>query len=190
MTASSPALPKGLGIAPQWGAITPYEEELADKTFREEIGTDAYVEMLDAPKPDDNLVSASHTGAGGTVRADIRLEGPDRNLIREVLITGDFFVTPPRLVFDLEAALRGLDVDDCRRGRDAVLRAYTDRAPEHHAGRFPQGGRDGACPADRGSSIQLTTPDICTGRRLTKSSRIDRSVLCCAEVSHRPGTAG
>jgi lipoate-protein ligase A len=27
-----------------------------------------------------------------------------------VLITGDFFVTPPRLIFDLEAALRGLDI--------------------------------------------------------------------------------
>ena len=53
------------------------------------------------------LVTASHTGKGGTVRADIRLEGPQRDLIREVLITGDFFVTPPRVVFDLEAALRG-----------------------------------------------------------------------------------
>jgi lipoate-protein ligase A len=31
-------------------------------------------------------------------------------LIRELLITGDFFVTPPRVIFDLEASLRGLDV--------------------------------------------------------------------------------
>ena len=38
-------------------------------SIREEIGTDAYVEMLDTPRADDNMVSASFTGAGGTVRA-------------------------------------------------------------------------------------------------------------------------
>ena len=101
---------EGLGIDPQCGAITSYEEELADKAFREEIGTDAYVEMLDAPAADDTMVSASFIGRGGTVRADIRLEGPQLDLVREVLISGDFFVTPPRVIFDLEAALRGLEV--------------------------------------------------------------------------------
>jgi lipoate-protein ligase A len=103
-------LAEGLGIAPRWGTPTSYEEELADRIFREEIGTDAYVEMLDAPPADDATVSASLTGRGGTVRADIRLEGRSRDRIREALITGDFFVMPPRLIFDLEAALRGVDV--------------------------------------------------------------------------------
>ncbi len=46
------------------------------------------------------------------MRADIRLEGQQRDRIREVLITGDFFITPPRVVFDLEATLRGLNVAD------------------------------------------------------------------------------
>ena len=103
---------EGLDIAPKWGPITPYEEELAARAFREEIGTDAYVTMLDAPPADDALVTASLTGRGGTVRADIRLEGPHRDRIREALITGDFFITPPRVVFDLEASLRGLNVAD------------------------------------------------------------------------------
>jgi len=101
---------EGLGIAPQWGAITAYEEELSERAFREEIGTDAYVTMLDAPPADDAMVSASLTSRGGTVRADIRLEGPHRDRIREALITGDFFITPPRVVFNLEASLRGVDV--------------------------------------------------------------------------------
>ncbi len=109
---------EGLGIAPQWGAITPYEEELAARHFREEIGTDAYVAMLDAPADDDMTVSASLTGRGGCVRADIRLEGPRRELIREVLIAGDFFVTPPRVIFDLEAALRGLEVAEVGKAVD------------------------------------------------------------------------
>ena len=118
---------EGLGIDPQWGPITAYEEELADRFFREEIGTDAYVAMLDSPPADDALVSASLTGRGGTVRADIRLEGPHRDRIREALITGDFFVTPPRVVFDLEAALRGLDVADAGRAiEDFFARTAAD----------------------------------------------------------------
>ena len=103
---------EGLGIAPTWGEITDYEEELAERIRRDEIGTDSYVALLDAPPADDALVSASLTGRGGSVRADIRLEGPQRDRIREALITGDFFVTPPRVVFDLEASLRGANVAD------------------------------------------------------------------------------
>jgi lipoate-protein ligase A len=101
---------EGLGLAAQWGPITAYEEELADRAFREEIGADEFVALLDAPVADDSLVSACLTKGGGTMRVDVRLEGPRRERIREVLITGDFFITPPRLVFDLEASLRGLPV--------------------------------------------------------------------------------
>lgn len=108
-----------LGIAPQWGAITPYEEELAERHYREEIGTDDYVGMLDAPDVGGMHASASLTVQGGTVRADIRLEGARRNRIREVLITGDFLVTPPRTIFDLEASLRGLDATDVGRAIDS-----------------------------------------------------------------------
>jgi lipoate-protein ligase A len=100
---------EGLGIAPEWGAIDRFEEAIADRLHREEFGTDAFVAMLDAPEIDDTLVSASLTRRGGSLRADIRLEGPARQRIREVLITGDFFVTPPRVIFDLEASLRGLE---------------------------------------------------------------------------------
>ena len=61
------------------------------------------------------------------MRADIRLEGPHRDRIREALITGDFFVTPPRVVFDLEAALRGLDVGDAGRAiEDFFARTAAD----------------------------------------------------------------
>jgi lipoate---protein ligase len=124
---------EGLGIAPQWGAITPYEEALADRLFREEIGTDAYVEMLDAPDYGDMQVSASHTGRGGTVRADIRLEGARRDLVREILITGDFFVTPPRVIFDLEAGLRGLDVGEV----GTAIDSYFERTPADFLGLGP-----------------------------------------------------
>jgi lipoate-protein ligase A len=116
---------EGLGIDPAWGEITDHEEQLAERAFRDEIGTEAYVAMLDAPPADDALVSASLTGRGGSVRADIRLEGARRDRIREVLITGDFFITPPRAVFDLEAALRGLNVAEA----GAAVETFFNRTP-------------------------------------------------------------
>jgi lipoate---protein ligase len=112
---------EGLGIAPEWGAVSRFEEALAGRLHDDELGTDAFVEMLDAPEVDDTLVSASLDRRGGSLRADIRLEGPSRGRIREALITGDFFVTPPRVVFDLEASLRGLETGEAGNAVDAFF---------------------------------------------------------------------
>ena len=101
---------RGLGIEPQWGAVTEAEEALAARAFEEEIGTDDFVQEIDDPGAADDVLSATHTCPGGTVSAYLRLEGPSHDRLREVLLTGDFFVTPPRTVFDLEASLRGLPV--------------------------------------------------------------------------------
>lgn len=99
-----------LGIEPVTGAITAGEEGLAGKYHDEEIGTDAFVAEIDDPGAGEGALEGSHTGAGGTVTAYVRLEGPARERVREVLITGDFFVTPPRTVLDLEASLRNVPV--------------------------------------------------------------------------------
>ena len=101
-----------LGIEPVHGEIGIDEEALADRYHDEEIGTEAFVAEIDVPDASADVRSGSHTGAGGTITAYVRLEGRDPSRIREVLITGDFFVTPPRTIFDLEAALRGVAVQD------------------------------------------------------------------------------
>ena len=50
-----------------------------------------------------------------------------RDRIREALITGDFFITPPRVVFDLEALLRGLNIADAGRAVESFFaRTPTD----------------------------------------------------------------
>jgi len=97
-----------LGVTPIQGGIGPDEEALAAKYHDEEIGTDAFVAEIDIPDAGDEVRAGSHSGAGGTVTAYVRLEGMGLDRIREVLITGDFFVTPPRTIFDLESMLRGV----------------------------------------------------------------------------------
>ena len=112
-----------LGIEPRPGEITGEEEALAKRLHDDEIGTDAFVAEIDDPDSDDALVSATHTAPGGTLRAYVRLEGAARDRVREVLITGDFFVTPPRAVLDLEASLRGVGTAELG---DAVERFFAD----------------------------------------------------------------
>jgi lipoate-protein ligase A len=98
----------------EWAAEDLREEEaaLAWRHHREEIGTDAFVAEIDDPAHDADFASGTHTGPGGTITTYLRLEGPARGRIGQVLITGDFFVAPPRTVLDLEAALRGAYVAD------------------------------------------------------------------------------
>ena len=101
-----------LGITPERGAITAEEEALAARHYDEEIGTEAFVREIDDPGVDSSVRAGSHTGGGGTVTAYLRLEGARGERVREALFTGDFFVTPPRTVFDLEASLRNVPVGE------------------------------------------------------------------------------
>jgi lipoate---protein ligase len=102
------AFSRRLNIDPVAGAIGQAEESLAQKLFDDEIGRDEFIEEIDDPQRRAGVFSASVTGSGGTIAAHVRLEG---HRIREVLITGDFFVTPPRTILDLEANLRGVEID-------------------------------------------------------------------------------
>lgn len=113
-------LSERLGIAPEWGDIDPRLEARATAAFDEEIGTDDYVAEIDSPPEDAGHAAA--TGTGGTIEAWVRREGASSDRIREVLITGDFFVTPPRTVLDLEAALRGAPVAEIRERVEAFFR--------------------------------------------------------------------
>ncbi|MGQ0509009.1 MAG: alpha/beta fold hydrolase [Betaproteobacteria bacterium] len=118
-----------LGLDPQWAAPTEDEERLARKLFGEQHGTDEFVHQLDVPAGDPPEVSATLVRRGGTVRADIRLEGPARDRIREVLITGDFFLNPPRALFDLEARLRGLPVAEGGAAVEGFFAQHACEAP-------------------------------------------------------------
>jgi len=111
------------GISAEEGDISADEETLAQQFFDEEIGTDDFVAEINNPGSEEAVFSGSHTGAGGTVNAFVKLEGAPRSVLQRVLISGDFFVTPPRVVFDLEAHLQGCDLDDV----DASLQSFFEQ---------------------------------------------------------------
>lgn len=113
---------EGLGITAEAGDITENEETLARQYFADEIGSDDFVAEIDNPG-DDQTLAGSHTGPGGTIDAYVKLEGPTKRILQRALISGDFFVTPPRIVFDLEAHLAGTRLDEIDDQIDAFFAA-------------------------------------------------------------------
>ena len=113
-----------LAVETNIGAITEAEEQHAAEIYAEEVGQDEFVAEIDAPTESAETTSGTHHGRGGTIICYLRREGPRQNRIREILFTGDFFVTPPRLVYDLEASLRGVELN----AAPAKLRTFFDDA--------------------------------------------------------------
>lgn len=99
---------EGLDLASDIGEFTEAEEALALDYYNEEIGTDDFVYEIDNPRASSEVRHGAYTGDGGTITVHVRLDGPRHDRIREVVISGDFFVTPPRVILDLEARLRGV----------------------------------------------------------------------------------
>ena len=106
------AFAQRFGLKVARGELSAPELEEAQTLYREEIGTEEFVNGIDEPPAARGDLAGTRVCPGGTIRTYLRLEGPAQNRIRAVLITGDFFVTPPRLVYDLEARLRGVYLDD------------------------------------------------------------------------------
>jgi len=100
----------GLQVVP--GELTKEERAQAEIIFREEIGTDEFVGEIDEPEKARGRLTGRHISPGGTITSYLRLEGPAQNRVREALITGDFFITPPRIIYDLESRLRGVFLDE------------------------------------------------------------------------------
>jgi lipoate-protein ligase A len=88
------------------------ERRRGQQLYAEEIGRDDFVDEIEEPADAPGVLAGEHTGTGGTIRSFLRLEGARHERVSEVLISGDFFVTPPRLVYDLEARLKRAEVAD------------------------------------------------------------------------------
>lgn len=100
------------GLRAEPGELSEKEQASARTLFDEEIGTDDFLNGVDEPPAARGDLLGVQSCPGGVIRAYLRLEGPAQNRIRAVLLTGDFFVTPPRIIYDLESSLRGVYLDD------------------------------------------------------------------------------
>jgi lipoate-protein ligase A len=114
-----------LGLECRREPLSDREEQRAWRCYREEIGTDEFVAEIDDPAAADDVLRGEHRCAGGTITCWVRLEATGRPRIGQALITGDFFVAPPRRVLDLEADLKGREPADV----EPAVRRFFQRNP-------------------------------------------------------------
>ena len=101
------------GVAFETSNITPAEQARFDNAVAE-IDTEDWVHMLHRPQADMPIVEAMQKFPGGLVQAGVAYDRVRRR-IQQVWFTGDFFVSPKRVIADLEAAFRDTDAADCQR---------------------------------------------------------------------------
>ncbi len=99
-----------LGFEFEFGKPDLQVEKLARELHDEEIGTDDFVREIDDLGRTRDVLRG--TNSAGNLTAYVRLEGAKNDRIREVVFTGDVFVTPPRTLMDLESFLRGKEIAD------------------------------------------------------------------------------
>jgi lipoate-protein ligase A len=112
------------GLEMMHGELTVEERSEADRLFREEIGTGDFVAGIEEPPAARGDLTGRWVSPGGIITSYLRLEGPAQNRVRAALITGDFFITPPRVIYDLESRLRGVYLEDL----PGVVRAFFQEA--------------------------------------------------------------
>ena len=110
-----------LGISLRAAGPSPREERLL-RDLLPRFGSARWVYGVRRPFLHRLELRAVHPTPGGLIRVSLMADARARR-IRQVLITGDFFTSPPRAVLDLEAALKDAPFHP-RALRDAVGRVF------------------------------------------------------------------
>ncbi|HDJ85671.1 MAG TPA: hypothetical protein ENG77_01000 [Chromatiales bacterium] len=110
------------GISFEAGGLTMHEEA----KFRDvhaEIATPEWVYQHNEPGMGTPVREGVHRARGGLLRARIRLDAGGGR-VTQAWITGDFFVSPARMVPDLEAALKDTPCAQVRARVEAFFADY------------------------------------------------------------------
>ena len=86
-------------------------EERLFKEALAEMDTPEWVHQHHRPMSEAPLLEGLHRSPGGLMRAALSLD-PVQDRIKQIWVTGDFFVKPARVIMDLEAHLRDTPVAD------------------------------------------------------------------------------
>ena len=114
---------ESLGFSYQAGDLSDFEKSKASEVFIEEIGQDDFVYSIDHSPEEDGWSKFSRTTAGGTVSIYVKIETYGLPRISNIMFTGDFFITPPRAIYDLECHLKQVPI---RKITDSVTQFFDE----------------------------------------------------------------
>lgn len=101
------------GVNFDTGTLCAVEQARFDHALAE-IDTEDWVHRLHRPQSDVPMVEALQKFPGGLVRASVAYDHA-RQRIKQVCLSGDFFISPQRTLLDLEASLRDISSADLSR---------------------------------------------------------------------------
>ncbi|HIQ31315.1 MAG TPA: lipoate--protein ligase [Aquifex aeolicus] len=104
------AFEEELGIRTRWGELTEEEKELLERR-KDYFRSEEWVYHVKRAPESSEMLFGIYRCPGGTFRVSAKVD-TERNVLREVIINGDFFINPKRLVYDLEAYLKHTPVGD------------------------------------------------------------------------------
>lgn len=93
---------EGLGIKIKEGSLTDVELRLLNERVPIFASND-WIYLDRSRLKDSSVVHAVDKKPGGVIRVSLSI---DNNIIKSILITGDFFIEPQRAILDIEAALK------------------------------------------------------------------------------------
>ncbi|MFN7065512.1 MAG: biotin/lipoate A/B protein ligase family protein [Aquificaceae bacterium] len=106
-------LKEELGIEFQWDELTEKEIRLLEER-KDHFRTDDWIFHVRKAPTDSEMLFGIHRCPGGTFRVSAKVDLQTK-LLQQVIINGDFFIKPQRLIYDLEAYLKHTPIKDVER---------------------------------------------------------------------------
>jgi len=99
-----------LGIKPYWGELTREELRLFEKR-KDYFRSEEWIYHVKKAITGDEILYGIYRCPGGTFRVSVKVD-PHTKVLQQVVINGDFFVNPRRIVYDLEAYLKHTPIEE------------------------------------------------------------------------------
>ena len=103
-------LKEELGIDFQWGQLTEEEIRLLEEK-KDYFKSDEWVYHVKKAPTDEEMLFGIYRCPGGTFRVSAKGDVQSK-ILQQVIINGDFFLRPQRLIYDLEAYLKHTPIKD------------------------------------------------------------------------------
>ncbi len=99
-----------LGIEYQWGDLTELELRLLEEK-KDYYRSDQWVYHVKKAVSEEEFLYGIYRCPGGTFRVSAKVDYQTK-VLQQVIINGDFFVKPQRLIYDLEADIKHTPIQD------------------------------------------------------------------------------
>jgi lipoate-protein ligase A len=100
------AFSEAFAITPKKGSLTDFELSLYNKKLTC-FQSDDWVYSISESSNKTETLSSVYKRDSGLIRVALKVDAK-RQIVRQALITGDFFINPSRFILDLEAALKDI----------------------------------------------------------------------------------